>query len=135
MSGSRLGDVFERLWRLGLPGSRPWGARGHAWPQPWRALVAAIFARAVRDALGADWRPVDPADAASARVFLASEWAVALAWAVGLDAAAIRAGVERTLADPVALARARLKARALGFNPRAGHGVYPDGRWERGHAV
>lgn len=94
-------------WRAGLRGRRAWGRAAHPWPPGFRALVAAVFMRAVRDALGVDWRPVTPEDAESARRFLRSPWAADLAWALGLDAAALAAWVERALADPAGLESAR----------------------------
>jgi len=76
-------------------------------PAPFRALTAAIFMRAVRDALGVDWRPVSRKDAESAKVFLRSPWAADLALALELDAEALAAWVERVLADPAALESAK----------------------------
>ncbi|MEW5935422.1 MAG: hypothetical protein AB1816_17730, partial [Bacillota bacterium] len=96
-------------WRAGLRGRRAWGRAAHPWPPAIRALVAAVFMRAIRDALGVDWRPVAPEDRESAREFLRSPWAANLAWALGLDAAALVAWVERAQAD----SRVRESARVL----------------------
>jgi len=98
-------------WRAGLRGRRACGRAAHPWPPGLRALVAAVFMRAVRDALGVDWRPVAPEDARSAREFLGSSWAADLAWAVGLDAAALAGAVERAMADPAAMEPLRAAAR------------------------
>jgi SH3-like domain-containing protein len=73
-------------------------------------LAAAVFMRAVRDALGVDWRPVAPEDVRSARDFLRSPWAADLAWALGLDAAALAGAVERAMADPAVMESLRAAA-------------------------
>lgn len=89
-------------WWKGLRGSRMQGRVEHPWPPALRALVAAVFMRAVRDVLGLDWVPVSEEDRESALEFLRSGWAVDLAWALGLDAGALAAVVEGALADPAA---------------------------------
>ncbi len=100
-------------WRVGLRGRRAWGRAAHPWPPGFRALVAAVFMRAARDALGADWRPICQEDKDSALKFLRSGWAADLAWALGLDLAALAAWLERAQADPGALESAKAAARRL----------------------
>lgn len=99
--------------RVGLRGRRAWGRAAHPWPPALRALVAAVFMRAIRDVLGADWRPVAPEDRESAREFLRSGWAADLAQVLGLDLAALAVWLERAQADPGALESARAAARRL----------------------
>lgn len=98
-------------WWVGLRGRRAWGRAAHPWPPALRALVAAVFMRAIRDALGADWGPVSQEDKDSAREFLRSGWAADLAWALGFDAAALAGAVERAMADPAAMEPLRAAAR------------------------
>lgn len=98
-------------WRRGLQGRRLPANAAHPWPAPLRALVAAVFMRAVRDALGVDWRPVASEDAESARRFLRSPWAADLAWALGLDPAALAAWVERAQAGAEAFEAVKAAAR------------------------
>lgn len=100
-------------WWSGLRGSRVWGRAAHPWPPALRALVAAVFMRAIWDVLGVDWRPVAPEDREAAREFLRSGWAADLAWALGLDLAALAAWLERAQADSRALESARAAARRL----------------------
>lgn len=91
-------ELLPAWWRS-LRGCRVWGRAAHPWPPGFRALVAALFMRAVRDALGVDWQPVSERDRESALEFLRSGWAADLAWAVGFDAIALAEGA---LADPAA---------------------------------